>query len=160
MEAQEIEKKYRFKNDEEYKKALNASPESFSKSRSLGGNRKSKYVPIEETEAIADFVFDNWNVIQEEVLTIVNEVVVIVKIQYQPSYPGADIYFCTGSASKAIQQQKDSKAEDFPKHKILNSLEYNLPAARSAAINCALGTLGNLFGRNLNRSVKSNHKKG
>lgn len=155
-----MEKVYKFKSDQEYKQALNASPESFAKSRSLGGSRKSKYVPIEETEAVADFVFDNWNVIQEDVSVIVNEVVVTVKIQYQPSYPEADIFFCTGSASKAIQQKSGSEAESFPKGKILNSLEYCLPAARSAAINCALGTLGNLFGRNLNRSVKSNHKKG
>ena len=158
MEAQEI-KNYRFENEEAYKKALNAPPDTFAKSRSLGGNRKSKYVPIEESQAIADFMFDNWNVIQEESKLIINEIIVTLKIQYQPSYPGADIYFCTGSASKAIQQQSGSKAEEFPKGKILNSLEYCLGASRSAAINCALGTLGNIFGRNLNRSVKSNHKK-
>jgi len=157
---QELTKKYRFKDEEAYKSTLNLAPDSkFIKNRDLGGGRKSKYLPLFEQQAIADFFFDNWNIIQEDSKLVVNEIVVTVKIQYQPSYPGADIYFATGSASKAVQASKGSDVSLFPKGKLTNSLEYCLPAARAAAISNALTSLGNIFGRNLNRDTQNNYSK-
>lgn len=155
MSAERI---YKFNNHVAYKEALDALPKaSWVKERELGGGRKSRYMPIEIQQAIADTLFDYWNVLEENHTVVANEIIVTVKIQFQPSYPEADIYFCTGSASKAIQCKKDSIAETFPKGKITNALEYCLPAARQSAISNAFMTLGNVFGRNLGRKVKDNY---
>lgn len=157
MEAQET-RIYRFQNHSSYKEALDALPKaSWVKERELGGGRKSRYMPIEIQQAIADSLFDYWNVLEESHTVVANEIIVTVKIQYQPSYPESDIYFCTGSASKAIQASKGSSVETFPKGKITNALEYCLPAARQSAISNAFMTLGNVFGRNLGRKVKDNY---
>ncbi len=157
---EELTKKYRFKDEETYKQTLNMAPDgAYIKSRELGGGRKSKYLPLFEQQAIADFFFDNWNIIQEDSKLVINEIVVTVKLQYQPSYPGADIFVATGSASKAVQASKGSDVALFPKGKLTNSLEYCLPAARAAAISNALTSLGNIFGRNLNRDTKNNYSK-
>lgn len=155
---QEIEKNYRYQNHKAYKTALDALPKaSWVKDRELGGGRKSRYLPIEVQQAIADRLFEYWNVLDETHTVVANEIIVTVKIQFQPSYPEADIYFCTGSASKAIQAAKGSSVELFPKGKLVNSLEYCLPAARQSAISNAFMTLGNVFGRNLGRKVKDNY---
>ena len=47
-----------------------------------------------------------------------------------------------------------SKVTDFPANKHKNAIQYCLPASRSEAIGNALETIGNVFGRNLNREVK------
>lgn len=157
MEALET-KRYRYPSHENYKMALDALPKaSWVKERDLGGNRKSRYLPIEVQQAIADRLFDYWNVYDEQHTVVANEIIVTVKIQFQPSYPEADIIFCTGSASKAIQCAKGSFVDTFPKGKITNALEYCLPAARQSAISNAFMTLGNVFGRNLGRKVKDNY---
>ena len=60
-----------------------------------------------------------------------------------PDYPDAQHITFTGSAAVMF------KSKD-------NAVEFDLPAARSRAIGNALMTLGNVFGRSLNRSYNIN----
>lgn len=149
---------YRFKSEEEYKKALNASPPaSWVKDRSLGGSKKSKYVPLYIQQSVADQIFQQWDVVSQEYTVVVNEILCTVKIQYIPSYPGADFRICTGVAAKPIQCDSASVPSLFPKGKKTNAVEYNAPAARSAAISNAFTALGNVLGRNLNRDTANDY---
>jgi hypothetical protein len=152
----EILEYFRYKDFEAYKIALTKPPQSaWLKSRELGGGKKSSYQPIEVTEALADMVFRDWFVTDEKYMNVLNEVVCTVKITALPDYPGADYVTFTGSASKPVQAASGSKAEEFPKGKLANALQYCLPAVRSDAIGCAFETLGNLFGRNVNRGASN-----
>jgi len=149
--------KYRFADHESYqKKLMQAPPSEGIKTRKLGGGKTSTYEVIEVKEAIADVIYREWNVVDEKYMNVLNEVVCTVKILALPDYPGADHITFTGSASKAVQTDKGSKVHEFPLGKKSNALEYCLPAARSEAIGNAFSSLGNIFGRNLNREVTNN----
>lgn len=148
---------YRYKDFEAYKLALAKPPqEAWLKERSLGGNRKSNYQPIEVIEALADLVFREWHVVDEKYMNVLNEIVCTVKINALPDYPGADFITFTGSASKDIQTDSGALAWEFPKGKKANALQYCLPAVRSDAVGCAFELLGNIFGRNVNREASNN----
>lgn len=152
---QEKKENFRFSNREEYLVALDSvMPMEYVQTRDLPTG-KQLYLPIPIQESIADDIFHYWNVTDEKYIVIANELVCTVRITYMPSYPGADELFCTGSASKAIQMDAKAKVSDFPALKKSNALEYCLPASRSAAIGCALNSLGNLFGRNLGRKISN-----
>lgn len=148
-------KEFVFASEKEYKDALKKAPNpKWIESRSLGGNKSSRYISIHVLQAIADKLFKEWSVISEDYDVIENEIVAKVKIQFTPSYPGADIQFMTGVGAKPIQCRSGSS---FPTGKITNALEYNAPAARASAISNAFNTIGNLFGRNLNRKSADNY---
>lgn len=160
MENKEvIKERYMFANREAYISMLELSPaDGMIKIRKLGGSRSSKYVPIEAQEGIADKLFREWNVLDLDYSVVHNELLMTVKIQYLPDYPGADYQFCSGVGAKAIQQKQGENPEGFPKGKIINSLEYCLPAAKSNAVSNALSDLGNVFGKNLNRDCDNDFK--
>lgn len=144
---------YRFKDRSEYVKALDSIlPDNFVQKRSIPSGTH-KYYPAPIKEAVADDLFQYWNIIDEKYTIIVNELVCTIKITFVPSYSSADEIFCTGSAAVPIQMDANSSVSSFPNNKKKNALEYNLPSVRSEAISNALGTLGNIFGRNLNRKV-------
>lgn len=152
----ETKTEHYFKNKHAYDEALKSAPnESHVKSRSLGGGRSSKYVPIEHQQALADLIFATWNVIDEKYFVVVNEIICTVKIEALPDYPNAEPEVFTGTGAKPIQTNRGSKVEQFPKGKITNSLEYNAPAARAAAMTSAFATKGNIFGRHLSRKINS-----
>lgn len=154
-----FERKFSFESEEAYKEALKKSPKKdWVKKRSLGGNKSSIFVPVQTIEAIADNIFSEWDVIDEKYEVFFNEILCTVKIKYIPSYPYAEERVCTGVGAKPIQCDKDSIPSLFPKGKKVNALEYNAGAARGSAICNAFSTLGNLFGRNLNRNVEYNYK--
>lgn len=146
---------YRFKNRAEYIKSLDSVlPEKFIQKRDIG-SKIHRYYPAAIKEAVADNIFQYWNVVDEKYNILVNELVCTVKINYMPSYPGADELFCTGSAATPIQMDSKSSVSDFPANKKLNALEYNLPSVISEAISKAFGRLGNVFGRNLDRKLNN-----
>lgn len=150
--------KYNFKDADDYMSFLSGAPDSsMIEQRSLGGGRSAGYVPIAAQEAIADVAFREWNVIESPHSVVVNELLVTVKVQYLPDYPGADYQFCVGVGSKPIQQKSDKNisADNFPTGKITNCLEYVFPAAKSTAVSNALADLGNIFGRNVSRKVSN-----
>lgn len=144
---------YKFKDRAQYTKALDSIlPESYVQKRSIPSG-EHKYYPAAIKEAVADDIFQYWNVIDEKYMLLVNELVCTVKIVFCPSYPGSDELFCTGSAATPVQMDSGSSISSFPNNKKTNALEYNLPNVRTEAISKALETLGNIFGRNLNRKL-------
>ena len=148
-----MEEQYNFKNRAEYIESLDSVlPTEFVQEREIG-SKIHRYYPLPIKEAVADNIFLYWNVVDEKYNILVNEIVCTVKLVYMPSYPGADELFCTGSASTPIQMDAKSKPTDFPAKKKLNALEYNLPSVISEAISKAFGRLGNIFGRNLDRTL-------
>ena len=147
---------YRFKDIEEFKLALCATPsKQWLQERALGGGKVASYEPIEIKEALADRMFRSWEVSEEKYMNVLNEIVCTVKIIAMPDYPDAEHMSFTGSASKPVQCDKGAIVHEFPKGKKANALEYCLPAVRSEAIGNALETLGNLFGRNVGRRVSN-----
>jgi hypothetical protein len=160
MEEKEKEKEsenvYKFTDRQNWFEALQESPDpSWLKERSLGGAKKHKYIPLPIQEALADLFFREFDVVAIETKVVVNEILLTVKIQFLPNYPDSDHRYMVGIASKPIQQSSGSFASQFPDGKISNSLEYNAPAVRSAAISNALTSFANVFGRNLGREVKN-----
>lgn len=134
---------YRYENQEAYRLALDHEPPGgWIKNRDIGGGRTWKYIPISCIQALADIMFREWSVIEEKPLYTGNGIGFTVKIQALPDYPGADYIFFTGSGAVPFQEKK-------------NAVEYNFPAARSKAITTAFSDLGNIFGRNVGRTVEN-----
>lgn len=153
----EIQKEYRFKDEAAWKNELQKNPKpEYIKERDLGGNRKSRYIPLFVQEALADIFFRQCNVTEEKYQMICNELLCTVTIHLLPDYPGSEMEYITGTGAKPIQQVKNSSPAAFPEGKISNSLEYNAPAARAAAKSNALTSYANVFGRNLGRKTKDN----
>ena len=154
----EVELKHNFPSREAWQKALNKAPnQNLLKTRSLGRGKNKPYLPIERQQALQDVFFDEFDVIDENYTVVLNELCCVVKCQGLPSYPNADYRVFTGGGAKPIQCVKGSTAESFPKGKIMNALEYNMPAARATAISKALETVGNIFGRNLGRAITAGY---
>jgi len=132
---------YRFKNRAEYHKMLDTDldPKAI-QTRDLGASLH-RYIPIPIKDAIADFIFLEWNVIEEKYIILNGHVLCTVKILYIPSYPGAEERFCTGTAAVMLNSKK-------------NNMEYQTPGSKSEARAQAFGDLGNIFGRNLARKLR------
>ena len=149
---------FSFKNKEVWKEALQQAPsDSWIKSRTLGGGKSSQYVPIQIQQALADIIFDEFDVIDEHYQQIENEILCTVKISVLPSYPNAEHRIITGTGAKPIAAKSGSLVHKFPQGKITNSIEYCAPNARTSAIGNALATFGNVFGRNLGRAVSAGY---
>jgi hypothetical protein len=149
-------KEFAFADLKTYKSALEKAPsKKWVKSRSLGGNKTSNYIPLYIQQALAEKFFREFYVVEEKYNVIANEILCTVKLQIVPDFPYADTIFPTGTAAKPIQQDSGISASSFPTGKKINALEYNAPAARSAAISNALTSIGNIFGRNLNREANN-----
>ena len=143
MSEETKEEKYRYKDLEDFRLALDAPPpDGWIKSRDIGGGRQWQYMPISVIQAIADMMFREWTVIEEKPLNTGNGIGFTVKIQALPDYSGADYIFFTGSGAVNFGE------------KAKNAVEYNFPAARSKAITTAFSELGNIFGRNVGREVQ------
>ena len=143
MKDPEKEETYQYKDLTEFRLALDYEPPAgWIQTRTLGGSRESKYLPISVIEATADMVFREWYVIEEKPLGIKDGIAYTVKIQGLPDYPGSDYVYFTGSGAVPFQDAG-------------NAIEYNLPSARSRAITNAFSELGNIFGRNLGRKVNN-----
>jgi len=132
---------YRFKNRAEYNKALDTlvTPKDV-QTRDLG-KEQFRYLPIAIKEAIADYIFLEWNITEEKYVILGGHMLATVKIIYIPSYPGAQERFCSGTAGVLLNSAK-------------NNLEFQSPGVLSEAVGMALGRLGNIFGRNLSRKLK------
>lgn len=156
-ESEQIVEVFQYKDRESWIQAIQKSPlDSWMKSRDLGGGRTSKFIPLAIQQALADKLFREFDVVDENYQVVVNEVICTVKIQILPDYPHAEYRRITGTAAKPIQSVKGSSASAFPNGKLTNALEYVAPSARAAAMANALTTFGNVFGRNLNRDMSSN----
>jgi hypothetical protein len=154
-EKQSVER-FNFPDKQAWKKALQASPKSsWIQTRSLGGNKSSKYMSIPIQQALADIFFEECDVIDESYQQVENEILCTVKMSVLPSYPNAEHRIIAGTGAKPIAARSGSRIEKFPVGKITNSLEYCAPNARVSAIGNCLSTFGNIFGRNLGRAVST-----
>ena len=80
MEKGTTKIKYSFQNREEYIKALDSvMPEKWISKRSLGGGKTHRYLPIAIKDAIADDLFLEWNIIDEQFINLHNELICTVK---------------------------------------------------------------------------------
>ena len=135
---------YRFKDRKAYAKALDSvilQNDIQERDLDKSGTKKHRYLPIPIKDAIADYLFQYWNIIDEKYIPMDGFLVSTIKLVYVPDYPDADEIFCTGSAAVLLNKAK-------------NNLEFQLPSVRSEAIGNALGSLGNIFGKNLFRVLK------
>lgn len=140
---------YKFGSHKEWHEGLQEAPNSkWIKSRSLGGNKSSSYIPLGIQEAVADIFFREFDLIDITYEVCMNEIIAIAKFSILPNYPHSEHRIICGSSAKPIQCRKGSS---FPAGKISNALEYNTPASQSAAKSNALTNFANIFGRNLNR---------
>lgn len=161
MKEKETVETHRFKSKDAWRDAINQAPkESWVKSRSLGAGKSSSYIPIPIQQALADIVFDEFDVFEEHYQQIENEILCTVKISCLPSYPNAEHRIISGTGAKPIAAKSGSLVHKFPLGKIPNSLEYCAPNARTSAIGNALATFGNVFGRNLGRAVSAGYNMG
>lgn len=135
---------FRFENKAAYQTALDSvTMLKRVQERDIGNGKTHRYLPVPIKEAIADYIFNYWNVTEIKFVEMRNMLVCNINLVFQPDYPEAVDLFCTGSAAVLIQDKK-------------NALEYQLPAVRSEAIGNALTSLGNIFGRNLSRKLNKN----
>ena len=113
---------------------------------SLGGGKNHIYLPLFILEANADLCFKNWQVVNEDYMAIQGGVMCTVKIQALPDFPNAEYITFTGTAGIPFKTTK-------------NAIEFDVPNARERSIGKAFQTLGNIFGRSLNRSYKDDSGK-
>lgn len=154
---EETEQVHMFKSRKAWRDALNNAPNQKWVATRQMGQKESIYVPIQYQQALADVMFDEFDVIDAKYDRVINEIICTVKISILPSYPNAEHRIISGTGAKPIAAVRDSNPAEFPKGKIPNSLEYCAPAARSGAIGNALATFGNVFGRNLGRPVSMSY---
>ena len=134
-----------FADFKEYKDYLDQGPnDDWIQERSLGtGKPVHLFLPLFIIQGQADFIFREWHVIEEKPLSISNGVACTVKIMALPDYPSAEHITFTGTAAIMFKSAN-------------NAVEFDLPNARERAVGKAFSTLGNVFGRNLNRTYKIN----
>jgi hypothetical protein len=136
--ANKKQENYSFANRDEYIRGLDSVlNKKHIQKRDIGNGKTQRYYASSVQKAVADFMFQEWNVIDVKPIPVKDNFITIqVKITFVPSYPGANEQFCSGIASILLNSSK-------------NNLEYQLPAATSRAISDALKQKGNIFGRNL-----------
>jgi hypothetical protein len=145
----EVVNEYIFSSFKEYRDYIDAKPEDdwiMERFLNSGKTKIHQYIPIFVTQANADLVFREWHVVEETAMSIKDGVAFTVKIKATPDYPGADEIWFTGSGA-------------IPFKSVGNAVEFDVPNARERAVAKAFATLGNLFGRNLNRSYMHKDKK-
>lgn len=137
---------FAFKNHLDWFLGLQQEPNpKWVKSRDIGKNRTSRYLPIEFIEAYADIFFKEVDIIENEVGYVDGQIVVNIKLSVLPSYPNSEHRIIAGVGAKINQINKAK-----------NSLEYGIGAAQSSAKANAFRNFANIFGRNLNHKSIAN----
>jgi hypothetical protein len=120
-----------------------------------------KYTPIGIVEGLLDrlFGFGNWKIEVLDTKMFANSVVVVIRLHYRID---GEWLFHDGIGAAPLQVNAGAKPTDIDELKS-NAVMIGLPAAKSFAIKDAAEHLGELFGRNLNRtsfipSVKPENK--
>lgn len=110
-----------------------------------------RYVPISYIESTLDRLFlGRWKTDNFQWSSQVNEMVGSIDLHvFNPVTK--DWITRTGTAAIAIRQKRDSKVDDFIQTKLKNALEQDFPHLKADCIKNAAGSLGVVFGRDLNR---------
>ncbi len=109
----------------------------------------SLYVPIARLEWLMTRIFVNWYTEVLSVNLIANSIGVTVRVHYRNPVTG-EMQWTDGVGASAMQVNEGKGATDFMELK-KNAVEIGLPKAKTEAIKDAIGDLGRLFGRDLNR---------
>lgn len=132
---------------EQFMKVLNAEPPA----DKIKKMQNFYYLPISYHEVTLDRLFFGlWSsrVLQSE--RVLNEIICTVEVTYTHPVNGKD-YSKTGVASVQIQQDANTKIQDFATCKKANALQLCLPKARAEAFKNATQQIGKIFGRDLGR---------
>jgi len=129
----------------------------------------SKYLPIGYVEEKLDYYFNLWKTTDFQWSVVVNEIV--CSIQLHVFNPIAGMWIeRTGTAAVQIQLSAQYEVIDGKRvkkpvdvmdvsKKIANTLQKDFPHAKAEAIKNAAKSLGNIFGRNLNRDIEDQTKE-
>jgi len=148
-EQQSVEKPQQQKKREELAKILATQPpQGFVKEHPFV--KGLKYTPIGIVEGLLDrlFGFANWKIEVTDTKMMANSVVVVIRLHYRID---GEWLFHDGVGAAPLQVNQGAKPTDIDELKN-NAVMIGLPAAKSFAIKDASEHLGELFGRNLNRS--------
>ncbi len=109
-----------------------------------------KYLPIDKVESILDAIFQDWRVEIKQVFQLAQSICAVVRLHYKNPVDGEWSYH-DGTGATPLKTDKGASAADLSKIKS-DAVATGAPAAVSFAIKDAADHLGNIFGRNLNRS--------
>ena len=113
--------------------------------------KNAEYLPIDKTEFLLDYIFQEWRVEVKDVAQLFNSVRVTVRLHYKNPVLN-EWSFHDGVGAKTLQSVSESGPLKTDWSNIsVNACEMALPIAKSAAIKDAADHLGKLFGRDLNR---------
>lgn len=120
--------------------------------RNVGGKSVPvQYLPIERVEWLLTTIFKRWRVEILNTSIIANSVVITVRLHYLDPITG-QWDWTDGVGANPIQTDSGAAATDWQKVKAAG-VQMAAPAAKSYAIKDAAETLGQLFGKDVNRSV-------
>lgn len=109
----------------------------------------AKYIPINVTESLLNWLFPTWSVEVIDYKLIANSVSVHVRLHLE--YPNGDVKRFDGVGAAPLQTDAGAGAIDFNQIKSA-AVQMALPSAKSYAIKDAADHIGKLFGKDINRS--------
>ncbi len=119
---------------------------------------KAKTLPIDFVETTLDELFlGMWQTHSFTYTREFNEVIGSIILEVKNPITGEWIKR-TGAASIVITQDKDATLETFNTTKKKNALDLTFPKLKAECVLNAARSLGNVFGRNLNRKKKDVYK--
>lgn len=147
-ETGEVMQYHTFENFEKYREFLDKEPKKdWIKFRNIGEKKPvHEYIPDFIVSANADLMYREWYVVEELYMEMQQGVACTLKIRALPDYPLAEWISLTGTGGVLFKKSK-------------NAIEFDPLGARTKAINKAFQTLGNVFGRNLNKKYEDDGKE-
>jgi recombination DNA repair RAD52 pathway protein len=112
----------------------------------------AKYIPIERIEWLLTRIFIRWHSEIKSVQLIANSVVVTVRLYYQDVVT-KEMLWQDGVGAVALQTDQGAGAIEFDKIKS-SAVQMAAPSAVTYAIKDAAEKIGNLFGKDINRSTQ------
>lgn len=127
---------------------LNEEPnEAWIRINKYAGN--ARYIPINRLEWLMSTIFVDWHTEVLSVQCFANAVMVTVRVHYRNPVTGM-MEWNDGVGAAGLQTDKGEAATNFMALK-QNAMDMGLPKAKTEAVKDAIGDLGRLFGRDLNR---------
>lgn len=117
-----------------------------------GNTVSAKYLSIGRIEYLLSRIYGKWWVEVKNVQVIANSVAVTVRLHVKNPLTG-EIEFQDGVGATAIQTDSGKGAMDWNYAKSAG-VQMALPSARSYAIKNAAGSLGKIFGKDINRAIE------
>ena len=145
-----------YKSIENFQAELNKQPaKSDIMSQRLGG-KEVGYLPIGLIEKYLDEMFSGlWSIENVHYQVVINSIAVSLELKvFNPVSQGWITR--SGVGAVKIQLNKDAKSLDVEQIKA-DAIQKGLPAAKAFALKNAAQSLGELFGRNINRDIDTEY---